>query len=410
VKRSPSGTFTLGRQGGFWVAASVAGVALWTSGAPSLTYPLYAAQWHLSTAVTTSIFAVYPVVLVTVLIVAGDLSDVIGRRAAILYGLTASLIGSVLFAVAPDVGWVFAGRAFMGVGVGLAMSAATAAMVELSPVGHSERASSIATAATALGLVLATLVGGALIQYAPFPTHLNFWVLTGVVATVLVSAWQLPRHVPAGDSRPWRPRTPRIPTGLRGLVAISASAVTAAYTCGAVLLSLGADIAKSLIGSSNTLVNGSAISLSAAVIGTVALAARKIPARRAIALGAPTTTVGMALLMLSASDHSLVVFLAAAVASGIGYSLLFLGGLTLINTHAPAHHRGGTLSAVYLFAYLGQGVIAIALGLIATASDLRFAVDLGAPVIIFLSLLALVLAGTLHTDSALTHNNPLETS
>ena len=48
---------------------------------------------------------------------------------------------------------------------------------------------SVTTAAQATGLASATLIGGALIQYAPFPTHLNFWALFVVLAAVLVAAW-----------------------------------------------------------------------------------------------------------------------------------------------------------------------------------------------------------------------------
>jgi hypothetical protein len=41
-------------------------------------------------------------------------------RATMLMGLGASLAGALLFAMAPDVLWLFAARALMGVGVGLA--------------------------------------------------------------------------------------------------------------------------------------------------------------------------------------------------------------------------------------------------------------------------------------------------
>ncbi|WNV88915.1 MFS transporter [Umezawaea sp. Da 62-37] len=382
---------TLGRRASFQVAAAVTGVALWTSGAPSVTYPLYGEQWHLTPAVTTAIFAVYPAVLVAVLVVAGDLSDHIGRRKAILLGLGANLVGTLLFAVAPDVGWVFVGRAFMGVGVGLSMSPSTAAMVEFSPAGQAKRASSTTTASTAAGLVLATLVGGALIEYAPFPTHLNFWVLTVVITAVLGAAWLLPRESPTGAAGPWRPRIPFIPKGLGVLFATAALAVTAAYASGALMLSLGANIAQGLIGSDNALVNGSVIALSAAVIGLVALWAKGFSSRAVIVAGGVATAVGMALLVLSSAEHSLALLVLASIGSGAGYSLLFLGGLTLISTHAPAHHRGGALSAVYLVGYLMQGVVAIGLGLLATSSGLRFAIDVGGPAVTLLGLAALVL-------------------
>ena len=38
----------LSERAGFWTAASVAGLALWASGAPTVVYPLYAEEWHLA--------------------------------------------------------------------------------------------------------------------------------------------------------------------------------------------------------------------------------------------------------------------------------------------------------------------------------------------------------------------------
>src|SRR5438128_438592 len=109
----------LGRRASFWVATAVVAHTLWTSAAPAMTYRLYASEWNLTHTATTAIFAVFPIVVVAVLILSGDLSDYIGRRATILIGLTSSLLGTALFAVAPSVLWVFVGRAFMGLGVAL---------------------------------------------------------------------------------------------------------------------------------------------------------------------------------------------------------------------------------------------------------------------------------------------------
>src|SRR5258707_9439784 len=102
--------FVLGRRASLAVSAGVAGHALWTSAAPALTYRLYAQEWHLTHTATTGIFAIYPVAVVAVLVGFGGISDQIGRRAAMLLGLCASLVGALLFAVAPAVWCVFVGR------------------------------------------------------------------------------------------------------------------------------------------------------------------------------------------------------------------------------------------------------------------------------------------------------------
>ena len=383
---------TLGRRASFWTAAAVAALALWTSGAPSVSYPLYAAEWHLSPTTTNAIFAVYPIVLVVVLVVLGDLSDHIGRRASIVLGLVAILVGVLLFAVAPGVAWVFVGRAFMGLGVGLSLSPASAAMVDFSPPGQVARASSITTAATATGLALATLVGGALVQYGPDPLHLDYGVLAVIVAGVLGLAWFLPRHVAAEDPRPWRLRGLIVPRGLGGTFATAVLAVSAAYALGSVVLAMGAQIARQLVGSTNVLVTGALLSVSAIVIGLVAVVSRRLPARSLIASGTVASILGLGLLTLSATAHSLPLFFAGMALGGAGYSFNFLGGLTLVNAHAPATHRAGMLSSVLVVAYLVQGASALALGAVATSRGLATALDLGSPLIGLVCVAALVLA------------------
>src|SRR5258705_13366187 len=252
---------TLGRRASFWVAAAVVVHTLWTSAAPSMTYPLYASEWGLTHTATTAIFAVFPIVVVAVLLFSGGISDYIGRRSTILIGLSSSLLGAALFAIAPSVLWVFVGRAFIGLGVGLCAGPAAAALLEFSAAGQETRASSINTVAQAVGIVLATIVGGALIQYAPYPTHLNFWVLLVVLAILFAFAWFLPRTVANKAAGRWQPKLPSIPRGIRKIFAVSAIAAATGYVIGGLMMSLRGQIAHELVGSDNVLVNGVASAL-----------------------------------------------------------------------------------------------------------------------------------------------------
>jgi MFS family permease len=383
---------TLSPRAAFWTAALVAGLALWASGAPTVVYPLYAAQWNLSPAVTTAIFAAYPVALIPTLVIFGNLSDFIGRRAAILIGLLALAIGSAVFGVAPDLGWVFAGRILMGIGVGLALSPATAAMIEFGGPGRAHRASSTTTAATATGLALATLVGGALVQYAPQPAHLTFWVLTAATVVIGAIAWFFPRHTPDEAAGRWRPRTLVVPAGARRPFAAGTLGISTAYAMGAVFLALGAQIARQLIHSDNALVDGAVISISAVMIGVVAIVSRPLPARIALLLGPIGLAVGLGSLIASGAQHSLALFVVASLFSGAGYSLLFSGGLGMITGSAPAHHRGAVISAAYVIGYVVQAVAALGLGAIATGFGLLTAIEVGAPFLVALAIAALILA------------------
>jgi predicted MFS family arabinose efflux permease len=386
----------LGRRASLSVAAGVVAHMLWTSAAPAMAYRLYAQEWHLSHTVTAGIFAIYPIVVVAVLIGFGAISDDIGQRATILMGLAASLAGTVLFALAPSVAWLFAGRALMGVGVGLTAAPATAAVVEFATGGPSKRAALITTIAQAGGFATALLLGGALTQYAPWPTRLSFWVLAALLALLLAAAWFLPRHAGAVGGRNWRPRAPSIPKSVRAAFTLASMAMMTAYTHGVLVLSFGGQVAHDLVGTPNALVGGAVLSLFAIVSGATSIAAMSLQARAAMIAGALASAAGMALLALAVARHDLVLFLLATSTAGVGYSLLFRSGLEVINAVAPAHQRGGVLSALYLLAYLSMGATAVVLGAVATASSLGLAVDLGAGVIAALSLATLFLAATGH--------------
>jgi predicted MFS family arabinose efflux permease len=387
---SPRAPFALGRRASLCVSAGIVAHTLWTSAAPAMAYRLYAQEWHLSHAVTTGIFAIYPIFVVATLVGFGDISDHIGRRTTMLAGLAASLAGALLFALATNVLWLFAARALMGVGVGLTAGPSTAAVVEFSQGGASKRTALITTVAQAAGFAAALLLGGALVQYAPWPTRLSFWVLVALLALLFAATWFLPRDAGAAGGL-WRPRAPVVPKGVGWAFALAATAITTAYTHGVLVLSLGGQVAHDLVGSPNAFVNGAVLSLFAIMSGAVGFAAKPLPARVAMILGALASAASMGLLAAAVALHVLAVFLVAMATAGAGYSLLFLGGLQVITVAAPAHDRGGVLSAIYLLAYLSMGSVALVLGVVATASGLGLAVDLGAGVIAGLSFATLVL-------------------
>jgi predicted MFS family arabinose efflux permease len=401
--KPPAGErFVLGRRASLLVSAGVVGHTLWTSAAPALTYGLYAQEWHLTHTVTAEIFAVYPIGVVVMLVGFGGISDQIGRRATMLAGLVASLVGALLFAVAPDVWWVFAGRALMGIGVGLAASPSTAAILEFTSPERAKSAALVTMGAQAIGFAAALLLGGALTEYGPWPTRLCFWVLALFLIVLLIGTWLLPRHTPGGAGGDWRSRMPSVPNDVRRSFVVSSTAMVAAYTFGVLVLSLGGQVEHDLIGSPNAFLNSAVLSLFPIVMGAIGIIARTLSPRVALIVGALISGLAMVLLIVAVNFCDLVIYLLATAAAGGAYSLLFVGGLQVINAAAPVHHRGGILSALYLLGYLAMGALALVLGAIATTRGLGFAVDLGAAAIILMNVATLVLATT--TPSGTSHS------
>ncbi|MCU1551460.1 MAG: transporter [Glaciihabitans sp.] len=384
--------FRLKSRGTFWSATVVLALGLWASGAPSVLYPSYAAEWNLPSVVITTVFGTYPVALLITLLIFGGVSDVIGRRRTMLIGIALIGIAAAVFALAPNVGFLYVGRVLQGVGTGFALGAASAALVENNTSSNPRFPSSLTTISTAVGLTLALVLSGLLAQFAPLPLALSYIVLfaLSVVALVFVGLSRDAR--PATPGARWRPQPIRLPRGLFRPFLAATLSVSVAYSVGAIFLSLGALMARQLTGTTNLLVIGAILGLSSFFIGATALFLQKVPAHIAIVIGGTLSIAGLGLMAATAASGSIALFLAWCVVGGIAYSFAFTGGLGLINRTARPEHRGATLSLLYLFAYLLQAATAIGAGALATAIGLAAAVDIAAPVVGVLCLAAILFA------------------
>src|SRR4051794_25909674 len=123
----------LARSAAFALAAAVIGLALFASGTPSPLYASYRELWGFSPAVLTLVYATYAFGVLASLILAGRISDEIGRRPVLIASLTTLIGTSVLFMLADSVVWLFVARGIQGLATGLALGAASAALLDLHP-------------------------------------------------------------------------------------------------------------------------------------------------------------------------------------------------------------------------------------------------------------------------------------
>lgn len=377
----------LARRGTFAAAILVLALCLWSSGAPSVLYPVYASRWDLTPLTITAVFATYPLALLVMLLVAGGLPDVIGRRRSMLAGIALIGLGAVAFAVARDVSLLFVGRALQGVGAGLAMGAASASVVETSPFASPRAAGAVTTVATSGGLTLALVLGGALAQLLPLPLVLVHVVLAVLAVGALVLVALTPDDRAATGR--FRPQLPRVAPGTGGAVTTATLGVVVAYCVGGVFMALGAQMARQLTGTTDLLVVGLLLGLSSAAIGCTALVIARVPPVVSSAVGAAVSLVALAPMVATAATGTMAAFLVWCLASGVGYSFCFTGGVGLVGKEAPASHRAGTFSLVYLAAYLLQTIVSVGAGALATARGLPIAID-GAAVVVGVFCIALL--------------------
>lgn len=380
----------LGKRGAFWAAASVLALVLWSSGAPSVLYPSYAEKWNLAPVVVTSIFATYQLALIVVLPIFGNLSDLYGRRLVMIGGITLIAVSAVLFAFAPHVTFLFAGRVLQGAGAGLAMGAATVSLIENNTRSNPRFASTMATVATATGLTLALFLSGLLAQFVPLPLVWSYIVLLVLALASTAALLFTPDDRPAVTRR-WRPQSPGVPRGIRLSFSIAALSVVLAYSTGAIFLSLGAHMIAQFAHTDNTAILGALLASSSAAICLTALLLVRVPARTQVWAGTVLTILSLALMVAASTFGSIGLFLSWCLVGGIAYSLAFTGGLGLINSVAPERHRGATLSLLYLIAYVFQAGTAIGVGALATSGTLSDAVTAAAVILACLCILVVIL-------------------
>ena len=107
----------------------------------------------------------YVVVFAALMLPAGLLGDRFGRRRMLIAGLGVFLAGSLVGALAGDVDWVIAARAFMGIGGALVTPLALSVLPSLFGPDERTKAVGIISAASALGLPLGPIIGGWLLGH-----------------------------------------------------------------------------------------------------------------------------------------------------------------------------------------------------------------------------------------------------
>ena len=191
-----TGRRTLSPRVAYAHVAAVIGLALFASGTPSPLYGTYRELWGFSPVVLTLIYATYAFGVLASLLLAGRLSDEIGRRPVLLASLGTLMATSVLFALADSTAWLFVARGIQGLATGLALSAAAAALLDLHP-RRDPAASASPTASPAPAAWASGSVSAILVQLAPAPRVLPYVVLFALFAIAFYGALRMPEPVEA---------------------------------------------------------------------------------------------------------------------------------------------------------------------------------------------------------------------
>jgi hypothetical protein len=357
----------LPRAAGFWLVAGVLFLLLFASAAASPLYGVYQAQWRFSATTLTAVFAVYVLVLLLTLLVFGSLSDYLGRRRVIAVALAASAGACGLFLSAHGVGLLFAARALSGASAGAATSAGGAALIDLQPPG-SGRAPVVTSAAVLLGLAAGGLGTSALVQYAPAPTYLIWWLLLGASVAAAVAVLAIPETAPgrAGVLASLRPRV-AVPRQARGTLAVALPCMIAAPAVNGFYLSLGPSLAAQVFGSPDLLWGGLLIFLVTGTGAAATVAFRGLSGPTAMLAGCLALLAGAVMTLAAIQTASAAAFLVGTAVAGAGVGMgFFLGAYRILTALADPGQRAGLVAAIWIVFYLAFSVPVVAAGVATT--------------------------------------------
>ncbi|GAD20634.1 multidrug effflux MFS transporter [Acidovorax sp. MR-S7] len=131
----------------------------------------------------------------------GSLSDSLGRRPVVLWGLAVFTLASAGCALSQSIGQLVLFRALQGLSAGAGIVVSRAVIRDMFPPSEAQRVMSQVTIFFGVAPAIAPIVGGWLSVHLGW--HSVFWFLTGVGVFLWVANWRLlPESLPPADRQP----------------------------------------------------------------------------------------------------------------------------------------------------------------------------------------------------------------
>ena len=355
---------------GFVLAVFAFFVAMVGTTLPTPLYPLFEQRYGFGSLLVTVIFAIYAFGVIAGLIVFGNLSDQLGRKPLLLFGLGLSGVSAMLFLVAGSLVPIYAGRIVSGLSAGIFTGTATAFVIDLAPAGRRRLASFVAVFANLGGLGTGTLLSGLLGQWAPDALRTPFAVDLGLVVAATVGLLLASETVARSDHG-FRLQRLGVPAEVVAVFVRAALAGFAAFAVSGVFSS----VAPEFLGLGLHHHSPALAGLLVFVLFVMSVAGQALVGRlpNALAAGCGLLVVGVALLAVSLATDSLAALFASAAVGGLGQGVVISAGLAAITERAPAERLGETASSFFVILYFGLSVPVIAAGVAIHYSSLRSA-------------------------------------
>ncbi|MFW6774163.1 MFS transporter [Nocardioides sp. CPCC 205120] len=355
------------RRGALVVAVAFALSAAFAT-LPTPLYAEYRRAEGFSSLTVTVVFAAFAVGVLLALGLAGHLSDVHGRRRLLLAAGAAQVLSAAVFVATTELPGVLLARVLCGVGVGLLVPTATAALAELLVRGRT--AASTVVVANLGGLAAGPLVGTALLAVTGTPLRDPFLVLGAALVVATAALLLVPEtRAPAQPRPPYRPQRLAVPPDARATFWSLALASCAAFAVLGSYAALAPRLMADVFAVDSVLLANLPVTLLFGCAALGQLATASWSTSRRLAGAAVFLGGGLALVATTALAANLPGALVAAAVAGTGVGLAFRSAVAGVVALAPPERRSGVTASLLLVTYAGLTVPVVAVGLLAEVAS-----------------------------------------
>ncbi|HEY4369194.1 MAG TPA: MFS transporter [Steroidobacteraceae bacterium] len=360
----------LSRTASFYLQASITVAFLAGSSAPTPLYPLYQAQRGFSPIAVTIIFGIYALAVLSALLVAGRLSDHVGRRPVLFLATVAQAITMVIFATADSLSGLLIARVVQGLATGAAVAAVGAGLLDL----DRSRGTLANAIAPTIGTATGAIVAGLMVRYLPAPTHLVYLILGVVFIAQAVGVFFMSESISVRAGA-WASLKPQLalPMAVREPMLLAIPVLVAVWALAGFYGSLGPMLIRSMPGADSPLLGGMALAVLAASGALSVVFMQRLEPRSMMSLGASALLAGVAVTVMALSLQSIAVFFFGTAVAGVGFGAGFQGAIRTVMPRAAPHERAGVLSLIFVVSYLAMGLPAVVAGFLVVQEGSVFA-------------------------------------
>lgn len=373
----------------FWFITFSLFVIMLGTNLPIPLFSLYQEQLDLSPGMVTFIFGIYALTIIPTSLVAGQLSDHIGRKKILILGMVMSVVGTACFAFAEGIFTILLSRFFQGLSVGLFNGVAVATMIETHPSHDKTFCAFVSSIAMSVGNALGPLFAGVVAESFMHSTRMPFFIHFFLLVPCLVGLVTINETLK--EKRSGRLYIPHIPIEIRSSFYLASFTSILVWAVIGLFLTVLPTYLFTFTGTRSIIVSGLIVflALGSSTVAQVVLRKLSLSTFSVTLIGiisALSCLTGLAILNWV---PSLPILIICTILAGCGHGPAFVGSLSLINEIAPETVRGNVISVFYAMSYLGVSGPLLGLGWSAQWIGLFPAVNL------FLTIIAILLAVTI---------------